>query len=91
HLTISPKKLLYVHEFIEPPFHAVEFYYLSEIISGELKKGSDPELKITDQQIIECKFVEISHLKNISLYPQFLQEEIPKLKNLKSVKHFITS
>lgn len=94
HLTISPKKLLYVHEFIEPPFHAVELYYLSEIVSGDLKRGSDPELEIEDQQIMESKFVEISHLNKIPLYPDFLQEEIVKLKNsesLDSVKHFISS
>lgn len=94
HLTISPKKLLYVHEFIEPPFHAVELYYLSEIVSGELQKGTDPELGLGDQQIMECEFVDISHLINFPLYPDFLQEEIPKLKNpesLDSVKHFISS
>lgn len=94
HLTISPKQLLYIHEFIEPPYHAVEVYYLSEIISGNLKKGSDPELDSKNQQIVNCEFVEISQLGNISLYPEFLMKEISNLNNqetLTSVKHFISS
>lgn len=94
HLTISPKQLLYIHEFIEPPFHAVELYYLSEVLSGDLKKGFDPELVSGEQQIIDCEFVEIQQLKNISLYPRFLQEEISGLENpesLESVKHYVSS
>lgn len=93
HLKITPKKLLYIHEFIEPPYHAVELYYFSEINSGVLKKGSDPELASENQQIMKCEFVEVSQLKNKFIHPKFLIDEIPKLNNSETkehVKHFIS-
>lgn len=93
-LKITPKNLLYIHEFIEPPYHAVELYYLSEFSSGVLQKGKDPELDSENQQILKCEFVEVSKLKNIFIYPKFLKDEIPKLINqetIQSIKHFISS
>lgn len=94
HLEITPKNLLYIHEFIEPPYHAVELYYLSKINSGALQKGIDPELDSENQQILKCEFVKVSQLKKIFIYPEFLMDEIPKLINqepMESIKHFISS
>ncbi len=93
HLKILPQKLLYIHEFVQPPYQAMEFYYLSEIISGEVTIGSDPELKPDNQQIKGCEFIGLTELKSMPLYPTFLQDEIQKLnlESISSVKHFISS
>ena len=46
---ISVGKFLKVHEFVNPPFHAVELFYEVKIISGIAIKGIDPEM---EEQII---------------------------------------
>lgn len=74
-LQIETTRLVAVHEFIEPPFHAVELYFLSKPIGGTLKIGSDPEHEDDDQQILDCRFVgfdELGGVENIS--PVFLKE-----------------
>lgn len=46
---ISVGKFLKVHEFVNPPFHAVELFYEVKIISGIAIIGIDPEM---EEQII---------------------------------------
>ncbi|MDZ7898576.1 MAG: NUDIX hydrolase [Arcicella sp.] len=46
---ISVGKFLTVNEFVNPPLHAIELFYEVKIISGEPKKGFDPEM---EEQII---------------------------------------
>lgn len=72
-LTINPTRLVAVHEFIEPPFHAVELYFVSELIGGSLETGTDPELGDNDQQILKCEFIPLNQLKYYRLYPDFLR------------------
>src|SRR5690606_12765840 len=43
-LEIEVKKFLFLHEFLEPPLHAVELYFEVAKVSGILKVGYDPEL-----------------------------------------------
>jgi len=47
-LEISVGKLLFVHEFIQKPFHAIEFFFEVKIIGGNLEKGYDPELDLIE-------------------------------------------
>ncbi len=49
-LTVSIEKFLCVNEYLSPPLHAVELFFLVQT-EGILKMGSDPELQ-ADQQII---------------------------------------
>lgn len=65
-LEIRPTEFLGIHEHIEPPLHAVEFYFNVEQISGELKIGHDPEL--AENQIIQSiSFKDIAEISSISL------------------------
>ena len=71
-LTISVGNLLFVHEFLEPPLHAVELFFEVNIISGNLQTGYDPE---TTENIIESvqwlHFEEIIAIKNDELHQVF--------------------
>ena len=72
-LHIEPTRLVAVHEFIEPPFHAVELYFLSEISGGSIKVGADPEHNIDDQQISDVAFINFDRLKDLQIVPEFLK------------------
>lgn len=75
-LEISGTRLKYIHEFVEPPYHAVELYYLAEQTKGEPETGTDPELDELSQQISEVKFVPLKELQNLNISPEFLAGEI---------------
>lgn len=73
-LIVETQNLAAVHEFVEPPFHAVELYFWAESVSGVLKIGSDPELADDDQQILDVGFVPLKKLSSCALYPLFLKQ-----------------
>ncbi len=50
-LTISVEKFLCVNEYLTPPLHAIELFFIVKIIDGTLQIGVDPELH-KDRQII---------------------------------------
>lgn len=75
-LLIQDSELRYVHEFIEPPYHAVEFYFRVKDFAGELKTGNDPELDEDQQQIIRCRWVSLNDIEQMDLYPRFLKKEL---------------
>jgi len=72
-LHIDPVRLIAVHEFVEPPFHAVELFFLSEISGGSLIVGTDPEHSAIDQQILDTAFINFDRLKDLSIIPEFLK------------------
>jgi 8-oxo-dGTP diphosphatase len=81
-LIIQIFRLAAIHEFIEPPWHAMEFFFLAVRTGGDLKTGSDPELPHDDQQILDCSFVDFEKLNHIDLSPPFLNREF--FRNLKT-------
>jgi len=72
-LQINPLRLAAIHEFMEPPFHAVELYFISEITGGSLIVGTDPEHSKDDQQITETAFISFDRLKDLQVIPEFLK------------------
>ncbi len=73
-LIVEPQGLAAVHEFLEPPFHAVELYFFAEVMGGDLITGIDPELGDDDQQILNVEFIPLKSLNSNVLYPLFLRE-----------------
>lgn len=72
-LKVLPEKLLWIHEFLETPYHAVEFYFECSIVGGMLKLGSDPEVPEDEQALLEVKFVSSDELANLPVFPEFLK------------------
>jgi 8-oxo-dGTP diphosphatase len=63
-LEIDVLDFLFVCEFIRPPLHAMELFFEVIQIGGNLRTGSDPEMKSDEQLIQETKFIpwrEIRH------------------------------
>ncbi|MEX2436246.1 MAG: NUDIX domain-containing protein [Balneolaceae bacterium] len=75
-IEIKNGRIRYIHEFIEPPYHAVELYFLVESFTGTPTLGSDPELSFDHQQLTEVKFVPVPELMSMNLYPEFLKEAL---------------
>lgn len=47
-LDIIPEKFLFGCEFIKRPLHAIELFFQVRKVSGELIKGSDPEVQLIE-------------------------------------------
>ena len=45
---IEIEKFLFVHEYLSPPLHAIELFFLVKRISGEIELGYDPEMGIKE-------------------------------------------
>lgn len=89
HLEIAQLKLRYLHEFIKPPYHAIELYFVVTGFSGTLKLGSDPEHRNDQQLLEEVSYVPVEDLEDIKLKPDFLTGEIKTGKIYESrITHF---
>ncbi|GAB3520204.1 NUDIX hydrolase [Emticicia fontis] len=58
---IKVGSFLYKHEFIHVPIHAIELYFSVQIVSGELMKGTDPELNQEVQLIKDVKWIPVKN------------------------------
>jgi 8-oxo-dGTP diphosphatase len=56
-LTISIEKFLCVNEYLTPPLHAVELFFLVKKLQGTLKTGIDPELQQNNQIITHVEWL----------------------------------
>jgi len=72
-LKVLPEKLVWIHEFIETPFHAIEFYFECSIVGGMLKLGNDPELPNNEQVLLDVEFVSADQLPELPVFPEFLK------------------
>lgn len=73
-LFIRPVRLLWVHEFIESPLHAIEFYFECDVTGGSLRLGEDPEYGKDSQLLMDLKFIPYNEIENLPVYPPFLKE-----------------
>jgi 8-oxo-dGTP diphosphatase len=58
---VSIGKLLFINEFIENSLHAIEFFFEVKLLSNEVKKGTDPEMKV--QIIKEISWLTLAEIK----------------------------
>jgi ADP-ribose pyrophosphatase YjhB (NUDIX family) len=73
------EQLLFVTEYVQPPWHAVECYFLCKEMGGELLKGNDPELDEHHQMIRQTAFIPVDELADINLIPAFLVDRLRDL------------
>lgn len=64
-LTIEVKNLLFVHEYINAPLHALELFFETEVLEGQLIQGSDPEISKENQIIKEVAFIDLDQLSTM--------------------------
>jgi 8-oxo-dGTP diphosphatase len=61
---VQPGELLFVHEFLDPPLHAVELFFRITITGGTPVTGTDPEMPPGEQIIEEVRFVPFGEIRN---------------------------
>lgn len=92
-LKIDVKDFLLVNEFLQPPLHAIELFFLVDSEAKEAKKGSDPELSAENQIIQDLAFLSLPEIKKLPLHTFHslfnLVDEINDLKKLKGFYSFI--
>lgn len=86
-LEVEVKNLLFVYEFLSPPFHAIELFFLTKDKGGTLQKGKDPEMPENAQIIDKVEFIpfeKIAQMDKASLHGIFrfvkTQEDLFTLK-----------
>ena len=57
---------LFVHEYLNPPLHAMEHFFEIKRISGEVTLGKDPELSGENQILLEIGWKSINELRDLS-------------------------
>ncbi len=83
-IIIEKEKFLFVHEYLNPPLHAIELYFKVNRKGGELKVGIDPEMDENEQIIKEVRFVsleEIMDMDNNNLHQIF-----HNIENIKEIE-----
>ncbi len=66
-LKIRVDDFLFVNEYIDDRFHAVELFFSVKQIGGQLKLGKDPELAKNRQILEDIKFITYNELKNMDV------------------------
>ncbi len=56
-LQVRVREFLFAYEFLEPPLHALELFFSVETVSGEPRRGYDPELADHEQLIEAVRFM----------------------------------
>ncbi|MEQ9089758.1 MAG: NUDIX hydrolase [Balneola sp.] len=74
-LYVKAKELIHVNEVIKDQYHAIEFFYNVEYLSGQLQPGTDPELSDSSQIIKDVAFKNKSELKDLKVVPDYLKED----------------
>ncbi len=57
----------FVHEYLSPPLHAVELFFLVRKIDGEVNIGFDPEMGKGEQIIKDAQFISFEDLKQMDI------------------------
>jgi ADP-ribose pyrophosphatase YjhB (NUDIX family) len=61
-LNVIVKDFLVGHEYLDPPFHAIELFFEVKRLDGNLIIGNDPELESENQLIDRVEFVTFRQL-----------------------------
>lgn len=56
-LEIKVEKYLFSHEYLAPPLHAIELFFMVTPIGGKLHQGTDPELSNNNQIISKLEYL----------------------------------
>ena len=65
-IRINTESFLFTHEFLNPPLHAIELFFLVREVEGSLKTGSDPELSHDVQIINTVQFLPFAAIKTMA-------------------------
>ena len=64
-LEVKVGNYLFVHEYLNPPLHAMEHFFEVKRINGDVKLGKDPELSGDNQILLEISWKSVSDILRI--------------------------
>ncbi|NVJ85219.1 MAG: NUDIX domain-containing protein [Algoriphagus sp.] len=64
-LEVQAEKFLFVHEFLQPPLHAIELFFEVKHLGGEMQLGKDPELEGLQQILTAIEWLSLSEIQKI--------------------------
>ncbi|EAZ79878.1 NUDIX domain-containing protein [Algoriphagus machipongonensis] len=64
-LNVKITKYLFVHEYLDPPLHAMEHFFSVKSTGGCLKLGEDPELSREFQILKELTWMSLDDIKSV--------------------------
>ncbi|QCK16080.1 NUDIX domain-containing protein [Mangrovivirga cuniculi] len=90
-LDIKNSEYLFMSEFIQEPYHAIEHFFLVEEFEGNARVGSDPELDENNQMIMGIEWHTEEELNNINNHRKHrIFNIIPEFEELKKASGFLT-
>lgn len=66
-LQVEVGRFLFLNEFLQPPLHAIEYFFEVHATGNNLKKGSDPEAGAAEQIIEQVAFLTLAEVNRIPL------------------------
>jgi len=82
-LSIKIERFLFVHEFVEPPLHAIELFFEVSILKGTLRLGKDPEMQEKSQILEEIAFLD--YLSILQKPKECLHKVLQKINNIEDI------
>ncbi|MDV7401234.1 NUDIX domain-containing protein, partial [Arthrospira platensis SPKY1] len=77
-LVVQPQRLLYVSELLHPDWHVLEYYWLCEWRSGQLRLGSDPERE-SAPILLDVAWLPLQELTHTpDFWPAFLRQTLAR-------------
>ena len=74
-LKVKVDTLIHVNELIQNNFHAIEFYFRVQKVSGKLTIGTDPEYPKEKQILKSVAFKTKEEILLLDVAPQFIKKE----------------
>ncbi|WP_114747890.1 NUDIX domain-containing protein [Pleomorphovibrio marinus] len=62
-LVVDVNEFLFIHEFLNPPLHAIELFFEVKEMAGQLELGGDPELSPSYQVIDDIRYLSVDEIK----------------------------
>jgi 8-oxo-dGTP diphosphatase len=55
----------FIHEFLDPPLHAIELFFIVHQVQGSVLLGNDPEMPIHMQMLEELCFMSVEEINSL--------------------------
>jgi 8-oxo-dGTP diphosphatase len=73
-LSVKSGQLVFVSEYISDKWHALEYYFRCELISGKARLGRDPEISDSAQMLEDIRWMDVSTIKSSAVFPEFIRD-----------------
>lgn len=77
-LSVKVRELRYISEYINPPWHAVEFYFDVKADDYNIHLGNDPELDGDHQLLRDIRYIPFPDFKKYHIVPEYLKERFTR-------------